>query len=260
MKRQAEVFENPLVPHAVLRRMYDGMKTLRGLEPRAAQNAVGRQSLRGEEACRASSLLSLAAGDLLSDVPGSAVMAQRRGAAAMEAMAPGALVLSPSEDAAEQLAVALGAASALRAQGAGRLVLLYVYAEDVPVTAWKRSLAIAGRRELPILFLVLPSKGVRGSGLVSERALGWGVPGIPVDAADAVALYRVVQESVLRARSGDGPALIECVRWQPAGAAAPGLDGVEALRRVLLDRGLLPGRARRTAALPEVKSSTGKRT
>ena len=39
------------------------------------------------------------------------------------------------------------------------------------------------------------------------------MPGIPVDAADAVALSRVLQESILRARHGDGAALLEPIPW-----------------------------------------------
>jgi TPP-dependent pyruvate/acetoin dehydrogenase alpha subunit len=45
----------------------------------------------------------------------------------------------------------------------------------------------------------------------------WGVPGIPVDAADAVALYRVAQESLGRTRAGDGPVLIECLEYRTEG-------------------------------------------
>jgi len=36
------------------------------------------------------------------------------------------------------------------------------------------------------------------------------MPGMPVDASDAVALYRVTQESLGRIRGGGGPVLIEC--------------------------------------------------
>jgi TPP-dependent pyruvate/acetoin dehydrogenase alpha subunit len=36
-------------------------------------------------------------------------------------------------------------------------------------------------------------------------------PNIPVDGSDAVAVYRVTQEAVRRAREGHGPAVIECI-------------------------------------------------
>jgi len=40
-----------------------------------------------------------------------------------------------------------------------------------------------------------------------------GIPVIPVDGNDAVAVYRVVTESVARARQGRGPTLIDCRQW-----------------------------------------------
>ena len=55
-KRRDRIEENPLVPHAVLRRMYEVMLELRGLEPRGAVRRAGARGVRGEEACRASSL------------------------------------------------------------------------------------------------------------------------------------------------------------------------------------------------------------
>lgn len=240
------VYENPLVPHAVLRRMYDGMKTLRAIEPQAAAAKAGARGLRGEEAARVASLLSLAAGDLVSDVPGSVVEARRKAsgrAGARETLAPETLLLPPAEDAAERLMLAMGAAAALRSQGAGRLVLAYAEADVLPGAKWRQVLGVAGQAELPIVFLLLPGAGDAKQGVVSDRAQGWGVPGMPVDAADAVALYRVMQESALRARGGDGPALIECVRWRVAGGAAGETeDGVAAMRQVLRRRGLLTRR------------------
>ncbi len=246
MAVRGAVYENPLVPHAVLRRMYDGMKALRAMEPRAAALKSGVRGLRGEEAARVASLLSLAAGDLVSDLPGSPDEARRRAAGrpgAREMLAPGTLLLPPVEDAGERLMLAVGAAGALRAQGAGGLVLAYAEADALSAARWRQVLGVAERAELPIVFLLLPRAGDAKQGVVSDRAQGWGVPGIPVDAADAVALYRVMQESSLRARGGDGAALIECVRWRVAGSAAGETeDGVAAMRQVLRRRGLLTGR------------------
>jgi TPP-dependent pyruvate/acetoin dehydrogenase alpha subunit len=43
----------------------------------------------------------------------------------------------------------------------------------------------------------------------SPKAVGFGFPGITVDGNDAVAVYRVAQEAIERARCGGGPTLIE---------------------------------------------------
>jgi len=54
-----------------------------------------------------------------------------------------------------------------------------------------------------------------------------------------VAIYRVVQESIGRARIGGGAALIECVPFAVAGSASKRsspIDGILVLERYLLQR------------------------
>ncbi len=45
---------------------------------------------------------------------------------------------------------------------------------------------------------------------ISDKAVGYGMPGVTVDGQDVFAVYDVVSEAVNRARNGDGPTLIEC--------------------------------------------------
>ena len=63
--------------------------------------------------------------------------------------------------------------------------------------------------------------------------------GIPVDAGDAVALYRVAQESLGRTRGGDGPVLIECLELQMRGknGSLP-VDPLVQMKKFLLGRKL----------------------
>ena len=51
---------------------------------------------------------------------------------------------------------------------------------------------------------------------VAARAAGYGIPGIVVDGNDSLAVYQAAIRAVDRARSGDGPTLIECktYRWR----------------------------------------------
>ena len=46
---------------------------------------------------------------------------------------------------------------------------------------------------------------------VAQRAAGYGFPGVTVDGRDPVTCYVVSNEAVARARSGEGPTLIECL-------------------------------------------------
>lgn len=52
---------------------------------------------------------------------------------------------------------------------------------------------------------------------IAKRADSYGIPGITVDGNDVVSVYNAVKESVQRARSGAGPALIECMTYRHGG-------------------------------------------
>jgi pyruvate dehydrogenase E1 component alpha subunit len=54
-----------------------------------------------------------------------------------------------------------------------------------------------------------------------------GIPTLSVDGNDVVAVYRVAQEAIRRARQGHGPALIECKtqRWPAPAAVSPMTEG-----------------------------------
>jgi len=49
---------------------------------------------------------------------------------------------------------------------------------------------------------------------LAQKALAYGMPGIQVDGNDILAVFVAAQEAVQRARSGDGPTLIECVTYR----------------------------------------------
>jgi TPP-dependent pyruvate/acetoin dehydrogenase alpha subunit len=103
-------------------------------------------------------------------------------------------------------------------------------------------LTLASKLELPIIFVVLPGgagKKKKGDevGALSAKARSCGVPGIPVDSSDAVALYRVAQESLGRTRGGDGPVLVECVSFPVKGRRRDSVvDPLVLMREFLLGR------------------------
>jgi TPP-dependent pyruvate/acetoin dehydrogenase alpha subunit len=96
-----------------------------------------------------------------------------------------------------------------------------------------------------VVFVVLPARSGKGrAGRVVALALRCHVPGIPVDANDAVALYRVAQESIGRARIGGGAALMECVPFVLKGTTAKSArtgDAIAGLENYLLQRKVATG-------------------
>jgi TPP-dependent pyruvate/acetoin dehydrogenase alpha subunit len=53
------------------------------------------------------------------------------------------------------------------------------------------------------------------------------VPVIRVDSCDAVAVYRVAHESIMRARAGGGPTIMECLAWAADGQSQDPLKKLE---------------------------------
>ena len=81
---------------------------------------------------------------------------------------------------------------------------------------WHGAMNFAGIHKLPLIFVcennqyaisVHESKQVAGR--VYKRAEGYGFPGIEADGNDVLESFRVTKEAVDRARSGEGPSLIE---------------------------------------------------
>ncbi|MCU1319453.1 MAG: dehydrogenase component, partial [Edaphobacter sp.] len=216
--------ENPLVNNKKLRQMYQAMVEARVLEEHVAKSQRGIKASRrldsthGQEACRVSTAIELGLGDLISDSQtGSMVMDLVMGAdmrsVLKRAAAPGSVktadIHSASrqlpwiEDVEDRLRMALGAALAFRTLKQTSIVVAYVNRRDADGKAWRRVLTLAAKLELPIIFVVLPEGGSRKKDRVehiSAKARSCDLPGISVDAYDAVALYRVAQESIGRLR------------------------------------------------------------
>ncbi|MOA15811.1 2-oxoisovalerate dehydrogenase subunit alpha [compost metagenome] len=82
-------------------------------------------------------------------------------------------------------------------------------------------LNFAGVQKLPVIVMCennqyaisVPIKKQLG-GKVSDRALGYGIPGVQVDGNDAFEVYRVVKEARERAVRGEGPTLIEAMMYR----------------------------------------------
>ncbi len=52
---------------------------------------------------------------------------------------------------------------------------------------------------------------------VADRAVAYGIPGVVVDGNDVIAVFEAAHEAVERARSGNGPTLMECKTYRHKG-------------------------------------------
>jgi pyruvate dehydrogenase E1 component alpha subunit len=80
----------------------------------------------------------------------------------------------------------------------------------------------AGVYQLPVIFVCqnnqwaisVPRSKQTRSKTLAQKALAYEFPGIQVDGNDVLAVYAATKEAVDRARSGEGPTLIECVTYR----------------------------------------------
>jgi TPP-dependent pyruvate/acetoin dehydrogenase alpha subunit len=99
------------------------------------------------------------------------------------------------------------------------VVLVFSDEDSASLGVWHKALNFAGLRRLPIVFVHHNDlraesalwKAESNEDDISPKTVGYGFPGISVDGSDAVAMYRVAQEAIERARSGGGPTLIEAL-------------------------------------------------
>lgn len=80
----------------------------------------------------------------------------------------------------------------------------------------------AGVHKLPVIFMCennqyaisVPVSKQLACEKVSDRAIGYGMPGFTVDGNDPLEVYRVVKEAHNRALNGEGPTLIETISYR----------------------------------------------
>lgn len=80
----------------------------------------------------------------------------------------------------------------------------------------------AGVHKLPVIFMCennkyaisVPIEKQFACENISDRAIGYGMPGVTVDGNDPLAVYRAVKEAADRCHRGEGPTLVETVSYR----------------------------------------------
>jgi TPP-dependent pyruvate/acetoin dehydrogenase alpha subunit len=207
--------ENPLLPHSKLRELHDLMQRCHVLERKQKSGAA-------REALVAATAIHLVPGDLLSAATGDLTAGQMAPAAKKPNV--GSVVGGAATD--RRLSLCSAAARGLQAAGSDGLVLAFAQAGGVE-PGWMAALEWAQQSQLPLLVACAdatggkPSRGGKRAGKLDGPALDYAnmsrfakrlkLPVLTVDGEDAVAVYRVMQESVLRTRMGGGPAVLWAV-------------------------------------------------
>lgn len=121
--------------------------------------------------------------------------------------------------------LAAGAAFASKRLKDGRVTACFFGEGAVNEGAWHEGVNAAAIWDLPVVFVCennlyaasTPVQAVVHTATVAERARGYGIPGLTIDGNDVLAVLTATQQAVDRARSGQGPTLIECLTYRQCG-------------------------------------------
>ena len=235
---------NPLISHEKLRQLYSTMLKCRLLEERTRilEEQAGLENDRstsvGMEATAVGAAIQLRPEDTLAPSQHDFISSYIRGVPLSDVVnhlywcdtrvhhghlapddcgyAPLNIVL-PTSTVAAQWAMCNEVAFTYQRKKSDNVVMVLSSEASLVPGAWNAALSLAGQRSLPIVFVrqpnlsagSVPVKLESTGDAIRTETMGHGFPGITVDAQDAVAMYRVAQEAVERARSGGGPTLID---------------------------------------------------
>jgi pyruvate dehydrogenase E1 component alpha subunit len=133
---------------------------------------------------------------------------------------------------------AIGLALAHKTSKNGKVAI--VFGNESASELWREALHIATVHALPMIFVLRERSKPAGRSHTSDSTqfakpdTPW-FPSITVDSSDVVAIYRVANEAISRARMGRGPTLIECQFFRLNGSH----DAILNMENYLRGKGLL---------------------
>ncbi|WP_069801382.1 thiamine pyrophosphate-dependent dehydrogenase E1 component subunit alpha [Thermogemmatispora onikobensis] len=125
----------------------------------------------------------------------------------------------------ESLPVACGVALVMKMRRRSTVVLASCGDGATSTGAFHEALNFAAVQRLPVVFLIenngyaysTPNARQFAIEQLAQRAVAYGMPGESVDGNDVLAVMEAVERAVAHARSGRGPALVECRTFRVRG-------------------------------------------
>ena len=161
------------------------------------------------------------------------------------------------------ICVAVGSALASKIKKDNIVTLSFFGDGATNIGFFHEALNMASLWNLPIIFLCENNQYAEATKrdqhqkvkMISDRAIGYSMPGKTVDGTDVLKVYRTVKESVEKINRGEGPILIECVAYRLLGHSAGDLgiyrprgekeewekihDPIKKYKKQLLEEGIL---------------------
>ena len=129
--------------------------------------------------------------------------------------------------------IANGLAWASQLKGDGKVSVANFGDGAANIGAFHEALNLASLWKLPVVFVCQNNgyaehtKYELGTAIakISDRAASYSMPGVTVDGNDPIAMWRVARDAIARARSGQGPTLIEAKTFRFFGHIYGDMDG-----------------------------------
>jgi 2-oxoisovalerate dehydrogenase E1 component len=159
------------------------------------------------------------------------------------------------------LPIATGVALANKLRGANNVTLCFFGDGASNRGDFHEALNFAAVKQLPVIFVIENNEFGEWTRLrdhvriknLSDRAIGYGFPGVSIDGNDVLKVHDTVDQAVTRARRGDGPTLVECQTYRlrdhcegfPDGRPKEEIamwslrDPVENFERFIVDKGFV---------------------
>ena len=173
--------------------------------------------------------------------------------------------------------VACGAALASTMRGENAVALTYIGDGGSSIGEVHEGLMMASAMKLPFVLIIENNQFAYSTPLakqtlaarLSDRAIGYGIPGVTIDGTDVLEVYRTCREACARARAGAGPTIIESMTMRMSGHAAHDnawyvpkalldagkkKDPIDRFERLLLADGILT-QAKKKSMLAEIEAS-----
>jgi pyruvate dehydrogenase E1 component alpha subunit len=128
--------------------------------------------------------------------------------------------------------LAVGAALAAVMQQTGRIAVTFFGDGASEEGSFHESLNFAALKKLPVVFICENNYYATSSPLsarqpnpdIYTRAAGYGIPSCQIDGNDVEAVWEASLDAIERARTGNGPALVECRTYRWRGHVGPECD------------------------------------
>jgi len=121
--------------------------------------------------------------------------------------------------------IATGAGLAIKLKKTNQVAVCFFGDGASNEGTFHESINLAAVWKLPVIYgcentgfgISVPVKQSTSVENISDRSVGYGIPGVTVDGNDVYAVYDAMETAAARARAGEGPTLIECKTYRHLG-------------------------------------------